>query len=145
MNIENFRFFRPFEIRWNDLDPIGHVNNVYYFDYFQTGRSYYMLEASQRWDWNKNMFVIAHVSCNYLTELKITAQNTRVGMRVTKIGSKSFDFEYIILSDDKDGKPLLHAQGISTQVFVDLSIGKSIEIPDWLIEDFYSYEPSLEK
>lgn len=143
MNIENFRFFRPLEIRWNDLDPIGHVNNVYYFDYFQTGRSYYMLEASKQWDWNKNMFVIAHIECDYFKEIKITAVNPKVGMRVTKIGSKSFDFEYIIVSEGKDGLPIVHAKGQSTQVFIDLAIGKSIEIPDWVIKDINLYEPAL--
>ena len=144
MNLEHFKFFRPLEIRWNDLDPIGHVNNVYYFDYFQTGRSYYMLTASDKWDWHKNMFVIAHIECDYIKELKIEAINPRVGMRVLKLGSKSFDFEYIILSDGKDGQPILHAKGISTQVLVDLSIGKSIEIPEWLKNDFATYEPALE-
>ena len=143
MSIENFKFFRPLEIRWNDLDPIGHVNNVYYFDYFQTGRSYYMLTASSKWDWHKNMFVIAHIECDYAKELKIEAVNPRVGMRVSKIGSKSFDFEYIILSDDKEGNPILHAKGMSTQVLVDLSIGKSVEIPEWLKEEFHEYEPAL--
>lgn len=144
MSIEDFIFFRPLEIRWNDLDPIGHVNNVYYFDYFQTGRSYYMLTASKNWDWHKNMFVIAHIECDYAKELKIDAKNPRVGMRVSKVGSKSFDFEYIILSDDADGQPILHAKGLSTQVLIDLSIGKSIAIPDWLKNDFITYEPSLE-
>ncbi len=144
MNLEHFKFFRPLEIRWNDLDPIGHVNNVYYFDYFQTGRSYYMLTASDKWDWHKNMFVIAHIECDYIKELKIEAINPRVGMRVLKLGSKSFDFEYIILSDGKDGQPILHAKGISTQVLVDLAIGKSIEIPEWLKNDFATYEPALE-
>lgn len=143
MTLENFRFFKPLEIRWNDLDPIGHVNNVYYFDYFQTGRSYYMIEASKQWDWNKNMFVIAHIECDYQKEIKITAINPRVGLRVTKFGAKSFDFEYIIISDGKDGTPILHAKGLSTQVFIDLSIGKSIEIPDWVVKDINSYEPAL--
>ena len=143
MTLENFKFFKPLEIRWNDLDPIGHVNNVYYFDYFQTGRSYYMIEASKKWDWNKNMFVIAHIECDYQKEIKITAINPRVGVRVTKFGGKSFDFEYIIISDDKNGNPILHAKGLSTQVFIDLSIGKSIEVPDWVINDINSYEPAL--
>lgn len=143
MTLENFKFFKPLEIRWNDLDPIGHVNNVYYFDYFQTGRSYYMIEASKQWDWNKNMFVIAHIECDYQKEIKITAINPRIAVRVTKFGAKSFDFEYIIISDGKDGAPILHAKGVSTQVFIDLTIGKSIEIPDWVVKDINSYEPAL--
>lgn len=127
------------------MDVIGHVNNIYYFEYFQIGRGHYMITTSKNWNWSKNMFVIAHIECDYYKEIKLMAKNPRVAMRVSKIGSKSFDFEYLIISDGKDNEPIIHAKGMSTQVLVDLTIGKSIEIPDWLKNDFHSYEVTLEK
>lgn len=145
MNLEDFKFFQPLDIRWNDIDAIGHVNNIYYFEYFQIGRGHYMVTSSPNWDWTKNMFVIAHIECDYFKEIKLMAKNPRVAMRVAKIGSKSFDFEYLIISDGKDGEPIIHAKGMSTQVLIDLSIGKSIEIPEWLKNDFHTYEVALEK
>ncbi|MCB4235156.1 hypothetical protein LDL59_08735 [Kaistella anthropi] len=39
VNTENYKFAMPLSIRWNDLDPLAHVNNVYYFEYFQIGRA----------------------------------------------------------------------------------------------------------
>lgn len=144
INLENFRFSTPVYIRWNDLDPIGHVNNVYYFDYFQNGRSFYMPAASPHWDWRKNMFVIAHIECDYFAELGIEDTNPEIKIRTTKIGTKSFDFEYLITSKKED-KAILHCLGKSTQVLIDLSTKKSIEIPDWLKKDIESYEPAFNK
>ncbi|WP_395092934.1 acyl-CoA thioesterase [Vaginella massiliensis] len=143
VNLENFKFYKNIEIRWNDLDPIGHVNNVYYFEYFQIGRGYYMTEMSKNWDWMKHMFVIANISCQYFKELRLTHRNVQLGIRISAIGNKSFDFEYVIVSDDKNGERIVHALGTSTQVLIDLSINKSIEIPVWLRSDMIAYEPNL--
>ena len=143
MSIENFKFFKPLELRWNDLDPIGHVNNVFYFEYFQIGRAYYMLDVSKQWDWTKHMFVIAHIECDYQKELTVIAINPKVGLRITKFGTKSFEFEYIITSTNRKGENIIHAIGKSTQVMIDMQQGKSIELPEWLVEDFKLYEPKI--
>lgn len=144
VELEDFKFFRPLEIRWNDLDPIGHVNNVYYIEYFQIGRGSYMTEMSQKWDWSKHMFVIAKISCNYLREIRMTAKNVRLGMRTSNIGTKSFDFQYVIISDNEEtGLPIIHAVGYSTQVLIDTMANKSIEIPAWLRTNMIEYEPAL--
>lgn len=144
-NIEltDFRFSLPLTIRWNDLDPLNHVNNVYYFDYFQTGRGHYMHAVSEQWDWTKHMFVIAHIECDYFKELKLTAKNPMIKMRTSSLGGKSFTIEYLIVSAGKEGQEIVHAKGKSTQVMIDMSQGKSIEIPDWLRKDMLAYEPGL--
>ncbi|WP_010250729.1 acyl-CoA thioesterase [Myroides injenensis] len=142
-DITNYRFYCPLEIRWNDLDALGHVNNVNYIEYFQIGRGKYMNEVSKTWDWTKHMFVIANISCNYLKEIKLTARNPRIGVRISKLGSKSFDIEYAILSDDEDRKPIVHAIGSSIQVMIDISEKKTIEIPEWLLSEIKNYEPAL--
>jgi len=143
INTTDFRFSMTLPIRWNDLDPLNHVNNVFYFEYFQVGRGHYMLEASKQWDWTKNMFVIAHIECDYYKELKLTAKEPTIKLRTTSIGSKSFEIEYLITSLDKENNEIIHAKGKSVQVLVDISVGKSVEIPNWLREDLTQYEPVL--
>ena len=143
MSIENFKFFKPLELRWNDLDPIGHVNNVFYFEYFQIGRAYYMLDVSKQWDWTKHMFVIAHIECDYFKELKLTAAKPTIKLRTSSLGAKSFEIEYLITSLDKENNEVIHAKGKSVQVLIDTTLGKSIEIPDWLREAIMDYEPAL--
>ncbi|WP_240723616.1 thioesterase family protein [Flavobacterium sp. J27] len=143
INTTDFRFSMSLPIRWNDLDPLNHVNNVFYFEYFQVGRGHYMLSASKQWDWTKNMFVIAHIECDYYKELKLTAKEPTIKLRTSSIGSKSFEIEYLITSLDKENNEIIHAKGKSVQVLVDISVGKSVAVPDWLREDLTTYEPSL--
>lgn len=142
-NINEYRFYHSIEIRWNDLDPLGHVNNVLYFDYFQTARGHYMVAASKLWDWNKDMFVIANINCNYLKEVKLNVRNPKVGARVVRLGSKSFVLEYVIISEAEDRSIILHAKGESTQVMIDIENKRSMELPAWLIDDIKMFEPTL--
>lgn len=142
-NSSDFRFYHPLEIRWNDIDALGHVNNVMYIDYFQIGRGYYMAEASQTWDWHKHMFVIANISCNYVKEINLKVSHPRIGVRISKLGSKSFEIEYAIVSEGDNRELVLHAIGTSTQVMIDVKEKKSIELPDWLREEIQGYEPGL--
>ena len=140
----DFKFSMPLNIRWNDLDPLNHVNNVYYFEYFQIGRGHYMPAACAKWDWSKHMFVIAHIECDYFKELKLLAKEPTIKIRTVSLGSKSFEIEYLITSLDKENHEIIHAKGKSIQVLIDTSIGKPIEIPDWMRNAIVSYEPALE-
>lgn len=130
--IEDFKFYHPLEIRWNDLDALGHVNNVLYIDYFQTGRGKYMTKVSKTWNWTKHMFVIANINCNYIREIGLKIKYPRIGVRISKMGTKSFEIKYVILSGEEGQSPIVHAYGSSVQVMIDLASKKSVEIPDWL-------------
>ncbi|WP_291091440.1 acyl-CoA thioesterase [Empedobacter sp. UBA7494] len=143
MSIENFKFFKPLEPRWSDFDPIGHVNNVFYFEYFQIGRAYYMMASSKKWQWTQHMFVIAHMEASYQKELRPNVIEPRIGVRVTKLGNKSFDFEYIVTSKSENGEDVIHCIGKSTQVMYDMEEKKSMELPDWVKNDFKNYEGNL--
>ena len=39
-----FRFSTMLEVRWRDLDPMGHVNNAVYFSYLEQARVHYLRE-----------------------------------------------------------------------------------------------------
>lgn len=133
----------PIDIRWNDMDALGHVNNVYYFEYFQVARGIYMPKVCKNWDWTKFMFVIAHIECDYINELSLLHKNPEIKVRASRLGNKSFDFEYIILSEKENGDKILHATGKSTQVMIDTSQKKSIDLPDWLRNDLENFEIDL--
>ena len=143
--IQQFRFSIPIPMRWNDLDGLGHVNNIYYFEYFQIARGEYMPTVCQQWDWQKNMFVIAHIECDFYTELTLKNVNPSVKTRTSSISNKSFEMEYLITSVAKDGSEIIHAKGKSINVMVDIVAKKSTEIPDWLRSDLTEYEPALKQ
>ncbi|MXV38338.1 acyl-CoA thioesterase [Flavobacteriaceae bacterium Ap0902] len=125
------------------MDALGHINNIYYFEYFQIVRGHYMMKMSPTWDWNKHMFVIAHIECDYYKEIKLTTPNVRIKVRTSTLSNKSFEMEYLIVSEGADGKETIHARGKSAQVMIDMQKKKSIAIPAWLRNDMIAYEPSL--
>lgn len=136
---KQFRFKQELQVRWMDLDPLAHVNNSIYIQYFELGRGKYMSAASRTWDWHKNMFLIASISCDYKKELKLTDHHAAVWVRTMRFGTKSFDLEYLV-SSEKDGKPVLHAHGKSTQVMFDMKERHTIPVPEWLKEEIGEFE-----
>ena len=133
-----FHFSQEIQIRWMDLDPLGHVNNSIYIQYFEMGRGKYMVKASPTWDWHKNMFLIASISCDYKRELKMTDRHPHVHVRYSRFGTKSFDLEYTITSGSNH--EVLHATGKSVQVMFDTKNKTTIEIPEWMKREISEFE-----
>jgi acyl-CoA thioester hydrolase len=137
---EQFHFSTPIQVRWTDLDPLNHVNNSIYIQYFEFVRGLYMLEACPTWDWQKDMFLIASVHCDYIKELKIGQPDTRAHVRTARLGTKSFELQYAITTQ-VPGKPIqLHAVGSTVQVMFDTHSRTTMPIPDWVKNEILAYE-----
>ena len=125
------------EVRFRDLDAMGHVNNAVYFTYFEVGRTKYMRslghwpeeEASDQSMGEKYPFIMLDAYCRFRSPARLGEKLT-VHLRIPALGKKSFRFEYLITG--QDGR--LVASGHSAQVTFDYRAGKSIEIPAWLAE-----------
>ena len=137
--LKDFKFKHPIQMRWNDLDALGHVNNALFVTYFEVARGHYMLKASPGWDWLKNMFLIGNVEVNFHKELLLTAEKAEVMMRTAKIGKKSFQLEYAVVSQ-KNGETVLHATGTTTQIMFDTKTRTTIEIEPWIKEALEAFE-----
>ena len=139
MELENYNFSLPIQMRWNDLDALGHVNNALFVTYFEIARGYFMTKACPRWNWLKDMFLIANVNVDFKKELLLTANEPKVHMKTTHIGTKSFVLQYAITSK-KEGEIILHASGTTTQIIFDMETRTTIEIPDWVREGLTSFD-----
>ena len=122
-----FKFFHPIEVRYGDLDPQGHVNNAKYLTYFEQARINYIVHLGL---WKSTSFADIGV---ILAEARLTfrlpvlfAQQTKVGVRVTRLGNKSLDMEYC-LEDCASGQEL--ANGSSVMVTYDYRSNQTIPIP----------------
>ena len=61
-----FRHSLPIQMRFNDVDILGHINNSVYFGYFDLGKSAYFTTIKKgSLDWTKVDVVIANVNCNF--------------------------------------------------------------------------------
>lgn len=123
-NIEGFRFQLPIHVRWSDHDELGHVNNAKFITYFEEARIRYF--ANLGWDWAADGLIVARNEINYLRPLHL-GEDPVIHVRCARIGSKSFDIEYLML--DKMGNRV--CDGKTVVVCFDYSSGQSTNIsPD---------------
>ena len=111
-----------------DLDPQWHVNNAKFLSFLETARMEYLLHLGL-WD-GKDFFrlglIVASVHLDYLAPIKLD-QHIRVGARVSRMGTKSLDFEYEI--QDVDTGQIL-ARGATPMVSYDYHSSTSTPILD---------------
>ena len=86
------------QVRWGDMDALGHVNNARYLTYFETARIAYfeMLGPDKRITIEGVTPVLARVTCDYLRPVEYPA-SLQVGVRVTRVGTTSLEFEHLVL------------------------------------------------
>jgi acyl-CoA thioester hydrolase len=141
-----FRFSHPIEVRYADIDALQHVNNAKYFTYMETARVAY-LAGVMGWQggWQALGIIIARATCDYLLPIEF-GDLVRVHVRTTRIGTKSFDFEYALVCENcaDPGAPLRTAAvGTSVQVAYDYAANTSMPVPDVWREKITAYEPGL--
>jgi acyl-CoA thioester hydrolase len=122
----NKLFSTNIEVRFSDLDAIGHVNNAVFFTYFEEGRKHFskkVFEVSVVSDFN---FIMAHIQCDFIKPIQFNDRVT-LQMWVKDIGTKSFSFEYRLV--DFSDEAMVYATGKSIQVCYDYQKNRSIEVP----------------
>ncbi len=125
------------EVRFRDLDAMGHVNNAVFVSYLEVGRVAYMRclvggpETSfDHSDWKRIFpFVVAELSCRYVSPVSLDDPLV-IHLRASRLGRSSFDFEYLLTT----GEGRVAAVGWSVQVAYDYDTGKPTALPDWLRE-----------
>lgn len=65
-----FKHTMDVQIRFNDIDALGHVNNAVYMEFFDLGKANYFTTANGGpVDWRTANVVVANVNCNYLAPI----------------------------------------------------------------------------
>ena len=100
---EGFRFFTASPTRWGDCDRFGHVNNVQFVRYFESGRLDYfhrVLNLDSEPDAIDSL-IIADIHVTFLRQIQHPSA-LDVGTRVCRLGRSSFDFEAAIFAPGDD-------------------------------------------
>ncbi len=122
-----FRFFTPTPTRWGDCDMFGHVNNVQFVRYFESGRLDYfhrLLDMSAGPDVH-NSLIIADIHVTFLRQIHHPCA-LEVGTRINRLGNKSFDIDAAIFAPGED-QPYSTARAAC--VWFDYRENRSIPIP----------------
>ncbi len=115
------------EVRYADLDTLGHVNNAIYLTYFEQARVHLLEEYYKKVKGDFD-FVIAHAQVDYL--YPIFLEEIEVETWVSRIGKTSFTISYEIYNS----KGILCARGHTVQVAYDAGKMTKKPIPDDLRE-----------
>ena len=85
-----FHHILPIQLRFNDVDQFGHVNNTVYFSFYDLGKTDYFQTVCPHVDWGRDGVVVVHIETDFLAQIRAT-EPIAVETAVTAIGTKSFD------------------------------------------------------
>lgn len=131
LNAERFRHAVPLQLRFNDIDVLGHVNNNAQLALFDVGKTeFYNALRGQLADWSRVEAVIVNLNCTFMEQIRFT-DPMEVRTRVKKIGEKSFTIQQI-LRNTATGQICSMCE--SVMVSVDYATKTSKPIPENIAE-----------
>ena len=82
------------EIRFADIDAMGHVNNAVYFSYFEQARIHFFREMiGGKWNWTTDGILVAHNEIDYKMPVLLN-DKIEINTWCSQIGQKSFTVHY---------------------------------------------------
>jgi len=99
----------PIQLRFNDFDALGHVNNSVYFSFYDLGKTTYFNDVIPSMTIDKGIgVVIANIQVNFILPV-YPNEHVAVQTAVVEIGTKSFKlFQQLIDTDTNEVKCICH-------------------------------------
>jgi acyl-CoA thioester hydrolase len=84
------------QLRWRDIDLLGHLNQSVYHEMLEEARIALVAELVRRvgTEHTHAGYVLAHVDLDYLTEVRKDHGEVEVVARVTHVGTSSFRIDH---------------------------------------------------
>jgi acyl-CoA thioester hydrolase len=138
--LKNFKHKVPIQIRFKDVDKMGHVNNANHVTYVELARIRYFEDVVKAdGKWSKDMGVIlARTEIDYKSPIFLH-DNVSVYTRCGKIGTKSLTTEFAIVRE-KNGVEELLAKGIAVIVYFDYHHNHTIPVPEEHVKMLKQFE-----
>ncbi len=108
-------FSHPVEVRFRDLDALGHVNHATIVTYLEVARTVWWRERLAGRPFHEEGFLIARVEMDYRKPI-LLGDDVHVQMRVVQVGTTSFSLGYRVVRMPGD---MVLAEGQSVQVLMD--------------------------
>jgi acyl-CoA thioester hydrolase len=126
--LEGYPLVSQFTVPFSDVDMMQHVNNVAYIRWCEMMRAEYFAQVMKEPINGERGIIQANIHFTYERQLRYR-EKIAVGIRIPRIGTKSWDFEYEIWSQTQNHRA---AHGTTTVVAYDFVTQKTIAVPqDW--------------
>jgi acyl-CoA thioester hydrolase len=127
-------------IRYNDLDPYGHVNNAVYLEFFEEIRLAYWraladlvgFEELEAGDVPCARYVIAETTVRYKAPIFLD-DALHGGASVPTIGNRSYAMDFELRTGETFESGLVVAEGFAAHVFFDPATDEVKPRPDWFL------------
>src|SRR5690242_9528648 len=94
--LAGYSFVITLDVRFRDLDGLGHVNHAVYLTYFEAARLAYYASLTGHTGLDQLDVILVEASATYFAPASFGDQ-LKVGARISRMGTKSFDMEYLIV------------------------------------------------
>jgi acyl-CoA thioester hydrolase len=124
----------PIQIRFKDVDALGHVNNANHLTYFETARiDYFRAVISVPIDWETEGMILKHQSVDYKKPILLNDQ-IAVDTWFVRAGNTSFELHYSLVRINKDGSETEMASGTSIIVCYNYKEQRTTPVPKIWVE-----------
>jgi acyl-CoA thioester hydrolase len=139
--LSDFRFRFPMEVRFRDLDALGHVNNAVYLTYMESARIAYWLQVTDRPGLEGMDMILARAEIDFRAPLQ-DRDRIDVGVRCASMKRSSLVLEHRILRIP-DG--LVVADARKVLVHYDYAAGRSTPLPPELRQRIKAQDPDVKE
>ncbi|WP_132059573.1 acyl-CoA thioesterase [Halorussus amylolyticus] len=129
----DYSFEADVDVRFRDIDAMGHVNNSVYATYLEEARSAYFREVVDE-DLSKVSTVLANLELDFRDSVELGDEVT-VAARVAELGDSSIRMAYEVRANGE-----VAATGEAVQVVIDRETGSSRQIPETWREKVEEFE-----
>jgi acyl-CoA thioester hydrolase len=130
---ERFPYTMPLDVRFRDVDALGHVNNAVYLTYFELGRVRYSLELLEMAEIRALPFILAEITVSYRRPA-FFGDHLSLGVRIDRIGNKSFAIESEIVRRHPAAQEEQIATSREIMVWYDYAADATAPVPNYFRE-----------
>ena len=135
---EAYSLFFPMTTRWRDNDVYGHINNAYYYEFFDTAVNQWLLKT-EALDLPHGPVVglVAETACKFLSSISYP-QQIEVGLTTLRVGASSVIFGLGLFAEKSNEAAALCR---FVHVYVDQESRRPTPIPATMLEKLTQIAP----
>lgn len=137
--MDGYRFTYPVQVRFRDLDALGHVNNAVYLTYFEAARMAWWMHVNGRADLSSMDMILARAEVDYRAPVGY-GDELEVGVRCASVKRSSFVLEQALV-ERRSGR--LVAQARKVLVHYDYAAGRSKPLTEDQRQLLMAQDPDL--
>ena len=136
--LNKFRFSHVIQVRYSDMDMLGHANNAVYLTYLELARLHYFEHVSRHQRQHIGL-VLAHATMDFRIPITFDMEPV-VRMRTSALGTTSMTMENLIT--DVPGNQVYYS-ATTVLVAIDTNTGRPVPIAEEEKQKIIDYEPAL--